>query len=216
MNLFHKSAFVAAAAALIITAGTAVRADEVAAITNVTDGTYTFTATDGNTVMDGSWVTFTGAGINQTISAWDLVDTSALAANAWLAQFGPQYGYPEFFPPLTTANSSLYSLSTFADAGPNGVDSFAFNISSSYDIFSFEGANNVNGVSSLYDQPNYNVIPGNIVPNFNGDPIGFWTYSAASAGVPDTSATFGLLFAALAALGALARCSPARSAAVRA
>jgi len=170
--------------AFIIDAGTIAQAN------NVLDGTYVFTATDGNTVFNASTVTFAGDGI----ASWNLVESDTASQYGWLP---PGYGYPGLFPPLTPGNSSVISLTTFANGtGPNA---FAFSIgspngvgSTGNSIFWFEGQNNLNGVSSLYGSATFNQVV--------NDPIGIWQ-RVGTVSVPDASGTFVLLALALAALG---------------
>src|SRR5580698_4902239 len=118
----------AASAALIVGTANLARANDVA------DGTYTFTATDGNTALDGSTVTWSG----DMIQGWNLVDS---------AQGGQGEGLP-----LTTGNSSIIEQGTFGTddwyfeiGNPSGVDS-----TSDADFF-FEGEN-IGAVGFLYDK----------------------------------------------------------------
>lgn len=111
----------------------------------VANGTYAFTATDGNTALDGSWVTFN----NDVIVNWDMKD--ALASTN---------GAPTDIP-LTPSNSSVTSQGAIA---PN---EWYFTIDgnhiSTQPFDSFEGDNNVitSGAGHLFD-------------GF-GDPTGVWT-----------------------------------------
>ena len=111
----------------------------------VPDGTYIFTATDGDTALDGSTVTFSG----DTIVSWDLMD--ALASTN---------GAPTDIP-LTPANSFIASMGVL---GPNA---WYFTIDGNHiatqPFDSFEGDNNVitSGAGHLFD-------------GF-GDPTGVWT-----------------------------------------
>ena len=111
----------------------------------VPDGTYMFTATDGDTALDGSTVTFSG----DTIVSWDLMD--ALAATN---------GVPTDMP-LTPSNSSVVSQ------GALGPNAWYFTIDGNQigtqPFDSFEGENNLftSGVGHLFD-------------GF-GDPTGIWT-----------------------------------------
>lgn len=136
----------------------------------VPDGTYVFTATDGDTALDGSSVTFLG----DTIVGWNLLDSLA-------ASYNP---YPPTDIPLTPSNSFIYN---FGVLGPNawyfiiaGNNVFGANY---YDFF--EAQNNLfgpgpgGGTGALYD-------------GF-GDPTGNWS----SRSVPDTGYTFWLLGGAL-------------------
>jgi hypothetical protein len=160
----------------------------VARADNVDDGTYVFTATDGNSVLDGSWVTFSG----DWITAWGLVDTTVTPAS-WEPA-------PALLPPLNTGNSSIIGLLTY-DNG-TGPDAFSFSIGSPGGVpstdasaFWFEGQNNLNGFSALYDG-----FGNNTFTTLQTDPIGVWTHETAS--VPDASDTSLLVVGALAALSA--------------
>jgi hypothetical protein len=116
----------------------------------VPDGTYTFTATDGDTVLDGSWVTFN----NDVIVNWDLKDALASTNNA-----------PTDIP-LTPSNS------TFISGQPIGPNEWYFTIDGNHigtqPFDSFEGDNNVitSGAGHLFD-------------GF-GDPTGIWSSAAAA------------------------------------
>jgi hypothetical protein len=111
----------------------------------VPDGTYIFTATDGDTALDGSTVTFSG----DIIVNWDLMD--ALASTN---------GAPTDIP-LTPSNSFVVSQ------GAIGSNEWFFTIDGNHiatqPFDSFEGENNVlnPGFGSLFD-------------GF-GDPTGHWT-----------------------------------------
>ncbi len=165
-----KWSLTAATAVLVVGAGTPVRANQ------ITDGTYVFTATDGNTALDGSSITFQG----DVIVSWDLMD----------AGVGPNQMFPTSTLPLTPANSSI------ASDGVLGADAWYFTISSNtlathyYDFF--EAQNNLfgpgvgGGLGSLYD-------------GF-GDPDGNWSMDGAVS-APDASSTFGLFAGALGVLG---------------
>jgi hypothetical protein len=115
------------------------------AVPLVPNGTYMFTATDGNTALDGSTVTFSG----DTIVNWDLVDVLA-----------PHNGVPTDIP-LTPSNSSVVSQ------GAIGPNAWYFTIDGNHiatqPFDSFEGDNNVitAGAGHLFD-------------GF-GDPTGTWT-----------------------------------------
>lgn len=115
----------------------------------VPDGTYTFTATDGDTALDGSWVTFSG----DVIVNWNLKD--ALASTN---------GVPTDIP-LTPSNS------TFISGQPIGPNEWYFTIDGNnigtQPFDSFEGDNNVitSGSGHLFD-------------GF-GDPAGIWSPVAA-------------------------------------
>ncbi|HST29326.1 MAG TPA: hypothetical protein VLK27_00635 [Chthoniobacterales bacterium] len=116
----------------------------------VPNGTYTFTATDGDTPLDGSWVTFS----NDVIVKWYLQD-SAASGN----------GVPTDIP-LTTSNSSVVSQGAIA---PN---EWYFTIDgnniATQPFDSFEGDNNVitPGAGHLFD-------------GF-GDPTGIWSAAAST------------------------------------
>jgi hypothetical protein len=165
-----KLSFAVAAAALMVGTGTIAHANQ------VNDGIYVFNATDGDTALDGSSVTFLG----DTIVDWDLVDAIA-------ASFDP---YPPTTIPLTPGNSSIASFGVLgANAWFFEIDSLTLD-TNYYDFF--EGQNNLfgpgsgGGLGSLYD-------------GF-GDPEGNWNL-VETAPVPDASGTFQLFVAALAALG---------------
>ncbi len=137
----------AALAALIAGNGSLARANDVA------DGTYTFAATDGNTAMDGSTVTWSG----DSISGWNLVDS---------APGGQGEGLP-----LTVANSSIIEQGTFGTndwyfeiGSPSGVDS-----TGDADFF-FEGEN-IGAIGFLYDKagdPTGTWTQGSGVPDSSG------------------------------------------------
>ena len=139
----------------------------------VPDGSYTFTATDGDTALNGSFVVFK----NDSIVNWMMFDSLA-------ASYSP---YPPTDIPLDPSNSSISSFGVF---GPNLwyfiIDGNNFTGANYYD--QFKGENNLfaSGVGELYD-------------GF-GDPIGIWTYRPVST--PDTGDTFQLLAGALIGLGA--------------
>lgn len=142
----------------------------------VLDGTYTFYSTDGDTALDGSWVTFSG----DTIVNWYMNDPFALSP-------------PPTDIPLTPSNSFIANFGVF---GPNQwffvID--GNNIGTNY-YDEFKGQNNLfgpgpgGGTGALYD-------------GF-GDPTGNWRFAAAS--VPDSGNTFALLGAALIALVSVRR-----------
>ena len=147
----------------------------------VTDGTYVFTATDGNTPFDGSFVTIVG---NKLVN-WKLLDIDQ----------GPGSKFPPTQIPLTTANSTLNFAAYdhgFEVIGPNQWD-FAI-ISMHPGVYYadwYSGSENEQGagVGALY--------------NGFGDPIGTWDLVPAPAGgsgVPDASSTLPLLGLALTAL----------------
>jgi hypothetical protein len=100
----------------------------------VPNGTYMFTATDGNTALDGSTVTFSG----DTIVNWNLLDALA-----------PHNGVPTDIP-LTPSNSSIISMNAI---GPNEwYFTIHGNNIATKPFDSFEGDNNLNpGVGHLYD-----------------------------------------------------------------
>jgi hypothetical protein len=116
----------------------------------VPNGTYTFTATDGDTALDGSWVTFN----NDVIVNWNLKD--ALASTN---------GVPTDIP-LTPSNSSIIS------GQPIGPNEWFFTIDgnniATQPFDSFEGDNNVitSGAGHLFD-------------GF-GDPTGIWSAAAST------------------------------------
>lgn len=180
MNL-SKSVFFAAAAALIISAGNVARADSFA------NGTYTFYSTDGNTALDGSWVTYSGG----SITNWDLVDSSINSSDS----YNPNY--PTYFPPLTPGNSAVIA-DPYVFTGPGNDFSFeigspdAYLSSTQNTDFYFEGGNYGPGAGYLYDGSGPGYTP--------YDPSGNWNYTASSA--PDVAGTFELLFGALIALAA--------------
>jgi hypothetical protein len=172
----------------IATALSVVFTCDVASALNVSNGKYVFHATDGNTYLDGSSVTF----FNDLLASWNLVDSRPL----------PSY-YPStylpYVPPLTPVNSSYFNLTTYAHGtGPNA---FSFSVASpvgmtttSGSVFWFSGQNNLNGFSALYDGF------GGGTPPFD-DPIGAWTLDISldipGVGVPDTFGTILLLAGAL-------------------
>jgi hypothetical protein len=179
------------ASVLAAGAATVVRAD------GVVDGTYVFTATDGNTVMDGSWITISGSGASQGLSAWDLVDSS-ITPEFWEPA-------PALLPPLWSngvdGNSSVISSTMYSNG--TGPDAFSFSIGSPVGVpstdesaFWFEGQNNLNGFSALYDGFGNNTF---VTPAT--DPIGVWTLESVSP-VPDATGTLWLMVAALAAMWA--------------
>jgi len=171
-------------ALLVVGSGTLARAGFVIA-NDVADGTYVFTASDGHTQLDGSWVKFRG----DSITDWKLVDTTVAAETYW------PLGYYPFFPPLTPWNSSIINALVYPNGtGPNA---FSFQIgspggvgSANDSIFWFGGQNNLNGFSALYDGH------GNGAPVV--DPEGKWT---AAGTVPDASDTWTLLVGALISVG---------------
>jgi hypothetical protein len=181
MKVVKLSFFAAATAgaALIVGAGSVARADD------VPNGTYVFYATDGNTALNGSSITFQ----NDVPVSWDLVDALAVGSQ-----------YPPTTLPLTPANSELDPNDPFA--GVYGPDEWAYRIVSFtldvnyYDFF--EADNNLfgpgvgGGTGALYD-------------GF-GDPDGNWSRESVQAEGPalasDSSATILILAGALAALGA--------------
>src|ERR1700754_4549315 len=86
MNLTKIS--VAAVAAVLAFGVYTAKANE------VVDGTYTFSATDGNTFLDGSWVKFSG----DSIVDWFLTDSKIDPATQ---------KYPTTELPLTPSNSHI-------------------------------------------------------------------------------------------------------------
>jgi hypothetical protein len=120
------------------------------AVPMVPDGTYIFTATDGDTALNGSSVTFS----SDTIVNWDLMDVLA-----------PTNGAPTDIP-LTPSNSSILSM------GVLGANAWYFTIDGNHiatqPFDSFEGDNNVisPGAGHLFD-------------GF-GDPTGIWSAAAST------------------------------------
>lgn len=160
---------------------------------DVANGTYTFTATDGNTQLDGSTVTF----LDDNIISWDLVDTTALSQ-------GYPASYDPFIAPLTSANSSVFNLTTYNNgSGPNA---FSFEVASPVgstatdgSIFYFEGQNNLNGYSALYDGFGGGSPEGPVIPSFElTDPQGVWTADIST--VPDASSSMALMAGSMTAL----------------
>jgi hypothetical protein len=146
------------------------------AVSLVPDGTYVFTATDGDTPLNGSSVTFSG----DTIVAWSLLDSLA-------ASYNP---FPPTDIPLTQSNSFINSFGVLGpDAWYFTIYGNNFGTTNYYDFF--EGQNNLfgagpgGGTGALYD-------------GF-GDPTGNWSLRAAST--PDTGDTIWLFGGALVALG---------------
>jgi hypothetical protein len=146
MNLLKLSLWTASAA-LVVATGDLARANDVA------DGTYTFSATDGNTALDGSTVTWSGDGI----SGWNLVDS---------ATGGQGQGLP-----LTIENSSIIEQGTF------GANDWYFEIGSPIGVnstgsadFFFEGEN-VGTIGTLFDKsgdPTGTWTQGSGVPDASG------------------------------------------------
>lgn len=140
MKLWKLSLTAAVAALVVVAAGPVARANPF-----VLDGTYAFTATDGNNALNGSTVTF----LNDVIVNWNLVDS--------LAPTGSDL-------PLTPSNSSFIGFGS-AVIGP---DEWYFSIGSNTVAASFfEGDNNLEGpgvpgggLGRLYDG--------------YGDPSGTW------------------------------------------
>ena len=145
------------------------------AVTLVPNGTYVFTATDGDTALNGSSVTFSG----DVIVSWNLLDSLA-------ASYNP---FPPTDIPLTPSNSFL---GNWAVLGTNAWFFVIYGNNQSgpnyYDFF--EAQNNLfgpgvgGGTGSLYD-------------GF-GDPDGNWSVRS----VPDSGDTLWLFGTALIALGA--------------
>lgn len=140
--------------------------------TLVADGTYVFTATDGDTALNGSSVTF----LSDVIVDWNLVDPFATPP-------------PPTEIPLTPSNSFIAGFGVF------GPDQWYFiidgnNIGTNY-YDEFKGQNNLfgpgvgGGFGSLYD-------------GF-GDPDGNWSLQAPA--VPEAADTLPLFAGALVALG---------------
>jgi hypothetical protein len=146
MKLLKLSLWAAAVAVIASMTGIA-RAGDVA------DGTYTFKATDGNTALDGSTVSWSG----DAIDGWNLVDS---------APGGQGEGLP-----LTVANSSIIEQGTFGTdnwyfeiGSPTGVDS-----TSDADFF-FEGEN-IGTTGFLFDKsgdPTGTWTQGSGVPDSSG------------------------------------------------
>jgi hypothetical protein len=138
------------------------------AVPLVPDGTYIFTATDGDTALNGSSVTFSG----DTIVNWDLVDVLA-----------PNNGVPTDIP-LTPANSFINSM------GVLGANAWYFTIDGNHigtqPFDSFEGQNNLFG-------PGVGGGTGSLFDGF-GDPTGNWS---AAASTPDSGSSLALLTLAL-------------------
>ena len=136
----------------------------------VPDGTYTFHATDGDTALDGSWVTFSG----DSIVNWYLNDSLASSP-------------PPTDIPLTPSNSFIGSDGVL---GPNAwyFTIEGNNIATNYYDF-FEGQNNLFGAGTGGGT-------GALYSGF-GDPIGNWQAAAAA---PDSGSTLTLLGAALISL----------------
>ncbi len=140
------------------------------AATLVPDGTYTFSATDGDTALNGSWVTFS----SDSIVNWYLNDSLASSP-------------PPTDLPLTPSNSFINSM------GVLGTNAWYFiidgnNIATNYYDF-FEGQNNLFGAGTGGGT-------GALYSGF-GDPIGNW---GAAAATPDSGTTLGLLALSLAGL----------------
>ncbi len=179
MNLTKIS--VAAAAAVLAFGVYTAKANE------VVDGTYTFSATDGNTYLDGSWVKFSG----DSIVDWDLTDSKI---NSATQQF------PTTDLPLTSSNSHVVSQ------GVIGANTWYFTIDGNnigvnfYDFF--EGQNNLAGPGT----------GGALYVGF-GDPIGVWTATAGGSArtAPDAASTLPMLAGALTVLGACRSFARARS-----
>lgn len=146
----------------------------------IVDGTYTFTATDGNTFLDGSWIKFSG----DSIVDWYLKDSKI---NSSTQQ------YPTTDLPLTPLNSFLASSAVL------GVNAWYFTIDGNniavnyYD--EFKGQNNLFG-------PGSGGGLGSLYVGF-GDPDGNWTMvtSHATTNVPDAASTLPMLAGALTILG---------------
>lgn len=168
MKLWKLSLTALVAALVVVAAGPVARANPF-----VLDGTYAFTATDGDNALNGSTVTF----LNDVIVNWNLVDPIAVSP-------------PPTDIPLNPSNSSISSFGVFStDTWYFIIDGNNFSGANYYD--EFKGQNNLfgpgvgGGTGSLYD-------------GF-GDPNGNWTLRTSS--VPDASGTFQLLAGALTALG---------------
>lgn len=191
MNLVKNIlSFTFATVAVAFVAGSA----SVAQASEIANGAYAYTATDGNTALNGSTITFQ----NDVPVSWDLVDTLSIGSQ-----------WPPTTIPLTPANSQLDPNDVWA--GVYGPDQWAFTIITLtpgvnyYDYF--EAQNNLfgpgagGGLGSLYDGFG------------DGSSAGTWSQvshpsvPAAVYGVaaPDASSTFKLFALALFALGA---CKP--------
>jgi hypothetical protein len=188
MKLLKLSLLTAAVAALVLGAGTKARA--LGQVSNVTDGTYTFTADGGEKAdLNGSWVAFQG----DVITNWELLDS--FYTGPFLAESVGFFGFVGAgdLPPFNRTNSQVTYLATYPTFGGNGPDAFSFQIAGlvGNPAFSFSGQNN------LYDDGTGTTISSLVDTR---DPNGTWTWSPTS--VPDASGTFGLFAGALLALGA--------------
>jgi hypothetical protein len=179
-----KSSLVAAVAAFVVGTGTVANAG---AVNYVADGTYYFTATDGNTYLNGNWITFSG----DTIVDWYLNNSKV----------APGELYPPTEQPLTPANSQQNPNNPWT--GIFGPDMWAFdivhnNIVTAYPDLApnyydwFHGSNNLEG-------PGAGGAVGRLYNGY-GDPQGTWGPRVAA--VPDASGTLSLFVCALIALGA--------------
>jgi VPDSG-CTERM motif len=151
---------------------------------DVHNGKYTFTATDGHSSLDGSWVVFK----NDIIVNWSLNDIHAQDTSP----------YPPNNLPLTPANSQHDPSNPYT--GTYGADQWFFRIvgtadPSVYYYDFFQGSNNLEG-------PGAGGAVGRLYDGF-GDPQGDWMYTQTP--VPDTGSTVGLFTAALTAVGAARR-----------
>jgi hypothetical protein len=162
-----------------------------AAIVNnnmVPNGTYVFSATDGNMALDGSTVTF----LNDAIASWDLQDiTVAPGLN---------------LPPLTPVNSSIVSSFIFGQTAFGSLGWF-------FDIASPVGVTSTNASTFWFQSQNDLSAPGvgggtaTLYDGFgNGpayDPVGNWNLAAPGpnqSNAPDGASTLLLCTGALAAL----------------
>ena len=93
MNL--KKISIAAAAAAVLAFGASS-----AKATQVTDGIYTFTATDGNSYLNGSWVKFS----SDNIVDWFLTDSKIDATTQQ---------YPTTTLPLNSSNSHVTNIGVY-------------------------------------------------------------------------------------------------------
>lgn len=145
----------------------------------VQDGTYVFTATDGNSFLNGSWVKFSG----DSIVDWYMTDSKIDSATQQ---------YPTTDLPLNPLNSHL------AASGVFGLNVWYFiidgnNIGVNY-YDEFKGQNNLFG-------PGVGGGLGSLYVGF-GDPDGNWTKSVdTNARVPDVASTLPMLAGALTILG---------------
>ena len=147
--------------------------------TQVADGTYAFFATDGNSYLNGSWVTFSG----DNIVDWYMTDSKIDPSTQQ---------FPTTDLPLDPSNSHLASI------GVLGQNLWYFiidgnNIGVNY-YDEFKGQNNLFG-------PGVGGGLGSLYVGF-GDPDGNWVPSTTPrTAVPDASSTLPMLAGALTILG---------------